>query len=52
MSEFPQAGKLRVLLARPLFSDPEVLLLDERPTNLDIKHYLAGWKTFLTQRPA
>ena len=32
MSEVPPGLKLRVLLAEPLFADPEILLLDE-PTN-------------------
>ncbi|MCE2594815.1 ABC-F family ATPase [Motilimonas cestriensis] len=36
MSEIPPGLKLRVLLAQVLFSDPDIMLLDEPTNNLDI----------------
>ena len=36
MSEVAPGWKLRVLLAQALFSDPDILLLDEQTNNLDI----------------
>lgn len=36
MSEVPPGLKLRVLLAQVLFSDPDIMLLDEPTNNLDI----------------
>ena len=36
MSEVAPGWKLRVLLAQALFSNPDILLLDEPPNNLDI----------------
>ena len=37
MSEVSPGWKLRVLLAQALFSDPEVLLLDECPSGWSVR---------------
>ena len=49
MSEIAPGFKLRVLLAQVLFSDPEIMLLDEPTNNLDI--YTIKWlEDVLNQR--
>jgi len=48
MSEIAPGWKLRVLLAQALFSDPDIMLLDEPTNNLDI-NTIRWLEDFLTQ---
>lgn len=49
MSEVAPGWKLRVLLAQALFSDPDIMLLDEPTNNLDI-HTIRWLETVLNER--
>ncbi|MCK0538002.1 ABC-F family ATPase [Alcanivorax quisquiliarum] len=49
MSEVAPGWKLRVLLAQVLFSDPDIMLLDEPTNNLDI-HTIRWLEDILNQR--
>lgn len=46
MSELPESGKVKVLLAQALFGEPDILLLDEPTNGLDV-HTISWLEDFL-----